>query len=104
MTKHTHPPNIARVISKELLDILACPLCKSDLRPRATSFTAPTRLRLPLLRQDDIPNMLIDEAERPLSKCGKQRKWEPETDSVSVPPAARGSPGNAARPRGVIAP
>jgi hypothetical protein len=26
--------------------------------------------------EDDIPNMLIDEAKRPCPKCGQQRDWE----------------------------
>lgn len=72
------------MISKDLLDILACPLCKSDLKLDGSKLlctNAPCNLRF--LIQDDIPNMLIDEAERPCPKCGKTRKWEPESDAVT---------------------
>lgn len=86
MTSPSARPNIARVISKELLEILACPLCKSDLKAEGDKLhctNAACGCRYAV--QDDIPNMLIDEAERPCPKCGKQRKWEPETDSISCP-------------------
>lgn len=52
------------MISKELLDILACPLCKTDV------YLAGDRIictkcgrRYPI--KDDIPVMLLDEAEIP---------------------------------------
>ena len=50
-------------ISKELLDILACPKCKGDihLNPTKDGLNCDTcRLIYPI--KDDIPIMLIDEA------------------------------------------
>ena len=56
------------MIDKELLEILACPLCKAAVRHEATP--AGERLicvscgrRYPV--REDIPVMLIDEAELP---------------------------------------
>jgi hypothetical protein len=51
-------------VDKELLDILACPKCKGDLvlmeNPESLVCEA-CKLRYPI--RDDIPVMLIDEAE-----------------------------------------
>ena len=52
-------------ISEELLSILVCPQCKGDLRydREADRLTCEAcRLRYPVV--DDIPVMLIEEAER----------------------------------------
>jgi uncharacterized protein YbaR (Trm112 family) len=52
-------------ISKELLDILACPKCKGDIHLNETSdglVCDACRLMYPI--KDDIPVMLIDEAIR----------------------------------------
>ena len=52
------------MLAKELLDILVCPKCKGDLnyRTEIPSLDCPTcRLRYRI--EDDIPVMLIDEAE-----------------------------------------
>jgi uncharacterized protein YbaR (Trm112 family) len=52
-------------ISKELLDILACPKCKGDIQLNETSdglVCNACRLMYPI--RDDIPVMLIDEAIR----------------------------------------
>ena len=52
-------------ISKELLDILACPQCKGDvqLTERQDGLVCKAcQLRYPI--KDDIPIMLIEEAER----------------------------------------
>lgn len=51
-------------LDKELLEILACPKCKGDLEYREEEqvLVCPKcRLRYPI--KDDIPIMLIDEAE-----------------------------------------
>jgi len=51
-------------ISKELLEILACPKCKGDIRLdelRSGLICDNCRLLYPI--KDDIPVMLIDEAE-----------------------------------------
>jgi uncharacterized protein YbaR (Trm112 family) len=52
-------------ISKELLEILACPQCRGDVKLTAREDAlecAACKLRYPI--KDDIPIMLIDEAER----------------------------------------
>ena len=53
------------MLKKELLDILACPQCKGELQydPDKQQLTCPAcRLRYRI--DDDIPIMLIDEAEK----------------------------------------
>jgi len=52
-------------ISKDLLDILACPKCKGDIRLNANEtglICDNCKLLYPI--KDSIPVMLIDEAER----------------------------------------
>ncbi len=52
-------------ISRELLDILACPKCKGNIRLRqdGTAILCDAcRLAYPI--RDEIPVMLIDEAEK----------------------------------------
>ncbi|MCX6816004.1 MAG: Trm112 family protein [Candidatus Aenigmarchaeota archaeon] len=54
------------MIKKELLDILACPKCKGDLNydKKKNKLTCKKcRLRYGVLK-GNIPNMLIDEAEK----------------------------------------
>jgi uncharacterized protein YbaR (Trm112 family) len=54
-------------ISKDLLEILACPKCKGDLRlNEAGDGLICDRCRLLYEIRDDIPIMLIDEA-RPVT-------------------------------------
>ena len=51
-------------VSQELLEILVCPQCKGDLALTTTGdglVCAACQLRFPI--RDDIPVMLIDEAE-----------------------------------------
>ena len=51
-------------ISQELLEILACPKCKGDLEMNATQDGLVCKACKLLYRiEDDIPIMLIDEAE-----------------------------------------
>jgi uncharacterized protein YbaR (Trm112 family) len=62
------PPESGRIdmgISKELLDILACPKCKGDIHLNEAGdglVCEACRLMYPI--KDDIPVMLIDEAIR----------------------------------------
>lgn len=53
-------------LDSKLLEILACPKCKGDLTykndPGEESLTC-NKCRLKYKVEDDIPNMLIDEAE-----------------------------------------
>jgi uncharacterized protein YbaR (Trm112 family) len=52
-------------ISKDLLEILACPKCKGDLRLNETGDgLICDRCRLLYEIRDDIPIMLIDEARK----------------------------------------
>jgi uncharacterized protein len=52
------------MISKELLDILACPKCKGDLDYKEDKLIcSKCRLKYGFI-EEDIPNMLIDEAEK----------------------------------------
>ena len=55
----------AMPISEELLSILVCPQCKGDLRYDRTAerlVCEACRLRYPVV--DDIPVMIVEEAER----------------------------------------
>lgn len=57
-------------ISKELLDILACPKCKGDIYLNETGnglICDPCKLLYEI--KDDIPIMLIDEA-KPIKNSG----------------------------------
>jgi uncharacterized protein YbaR (Trm112 family) len=55
-------------IKKELLDILACPKCKGDIRLNESGQgLICDRCKLMYEIRDDIPIMLIDEA-KPISK------------------------------------
>jgi uncharacterized protein YbaR (Trm112 family) len=54
------------MIDKELLDILACPACKSDVKlvnEKIICTNPECGLKYPI--RDGIPVMLIDEAEKP---------------------------------------
>ncbi len=52
-------------ISKELLDILACPKCKGDIRlDESRNCLICDACKLLYRIEDDIPVMLIDEAEK----------------------------------------
>ena len=52
------------MIDKDLLDILACPLCKADVKLEGDRIVcSKCARRYPI--KDDIPIMLIDEAELP---------------------------------------
>ena len=59
------------MIDKELLDILACPLCKTDVKLEGNSLVCiKCGRRYPI--KDDIPVMLIDEAEMPKDMRGSK--------------------------------
>jgi uncharacterized protein YbaR (Trm112 family) len=63
-------------ISKDLLDFLVCSFCKADLRLEGERLLCTNpECGLIYAIEDDIPNMLIDEARRPCPKCGQQRDW-----------------------------
>jgi len=52
------------MIDKELLDILACPACRADVRLEGGKIIC-TKCGRRYPVKDDIPVMLIDEAEMP---------------------------------------
>ncbi len=52
------------MIDKELLDILACPLCKTEVKLEDDKIVC-TKCGRRYPVKDDIPVMLIDEAELP---------------------------------------
>ena len=55
------------MISKDLLDILACPLCKTNVRMEGDRIVCvKCGRRYPI--RDDIPVMLVEEAELPNEK------------------------------------
>ena len=52
------------MVDKKLLDILACPSCKSDVKEEDEKIVClRCGMRYPI--RDGIPIMLIDEAEKP---------------------------------------
>lgn len=58
------------MISKELLDILACPACKTEVRLEGDRIVcSKCGRRYPI--KDEIPIMLIDEAEMPDGSKGR---------------------------------
>jgi len=59
------------MVDKQLLDILVCPSCKAKVRLEGEKLVcenAACGLRFPI--RDDIPVMLISEAEKPDHKGG----------------------------------
>ena len=66
------------MISERLLEILACPRCKEDIALEGEQWlvcqNAACGLRYPV--RDDIPIMLIDEAEDPLGVRDRDREAE----------------------------
>jgi uncharacterized protein YbaR (Trm112 family) len=59
------------MIDKELLDILACPLCKTEVRLEGPSLVCvKCARRYPI--KDDIPIMLLDEATLPDGRKGAE--------------------------------
>lgn len=66
-------------LPKELLEVLACPFCKSDIKltdNKLICCNQDCNLKYPII--DDIPVMLIDEAEKPCPSCGKERELKGE--------------------------
>ncbi len=56
---------MAKELDKRLLDVLACPKCKGDLRyEKARSRLACNKCRLAYRIEDGIPIMLVEEAEK----------------------------------------
>ncbi len=78
------------MISPDLLEILACPLCKSELEVKEGKLHCRNSdCNLRFLVQEDIPIMLIEEAERPCPGCGTARAWEPDKDTLRCEKCSR---------------
>jgi uncharacterized protein YbaR (Trm112 family) len=74
------------MISQKLLDILACPLCKADVKLEGEKLICTNnQCNCRYSVKDDIPIMLIDEADRPCPSCATQRQWQPDKDTVKCP-------------------
>ena len=74
-------------ISKDLLDIMACSFCKGELRLEAEKlYCTNGECGIVYSIKDDIPVMLIDEAERPCPKCQTARDWK--DDELKCPKCA----------------
>lgn len=74
------------MLDKELLDILACPLCKhpvllqGEKQDTLACQHPPCGCRYAI--KDEIPVMLVDEAARPCPSCGTQRDWDADHDTL----------------------
>ena len=74
------------MISQELLKILACPFCKSDVRLDAQTLSCTnSACACQYAIENNIPIMLIDQAKRPCPQCGSQRDWIEEKASGGKP-------------------
>ena len=74
------------MLDAELLKILACPFCKSDIRLEGqTIFCTNKDCACQYEVKDDIPVMLIDQAKRPCPKCNTQRDWVEDKDLIICP-------------------
>lgn len=60
------------MIDKELLDILACPLCKANVKLEGNRIIC-TKCGRHYPIKDDIPIMLIDEVELSCNKCNREK-------------------------------
>jgi uncharacterized protein YbaR (Trm112 family) len=66
-------PGETALIDKDLLDILACPACRAEVRLEADRIVCTScGKRYPV--RDGIPIMLVEEAEPPLSTADAQAK------------------------------
>jgi uncharacterized protein YbaR (Trm112 family) len=64
-------------IPKDLLDIMGCAFCKEPLRHEGEHLhCTQTECGLIYSIKDDIPIMLIDEAQRPCPGCSETRDWQ----------------------------
>ena len=61
-------------LPQDLLDILVCSLCKSDLKVEGETLRCQNaKCAIVFSIKEGIPVMLIDEASRPCPKCQAQR-------------------------------
>lgn len=71
------------MIDAEFLNLLACPLCLAPLKQEGEKLLCTEgQCNLRYAIRDEIPIMLIDEAERPCPSCSAPRVFEPDKDQV----------------------
>jgi hypothetical protein len=69
-------PREVMPIPNDLLEILVCAFCKSELKLEGERLRCThSECGLVYAIKDDIPIMLVDEAERPCPKCSARRDW-----------------------------
>lgn len=74
------------MLDQDLLDILACPLCKSEIDQQEDQLHCTNAECGCIYRiEDEIPVMLIEEAERPCPNCEQQRNWKEDKEVLVCP-------------------
>lgn len=67
------------MIDPKLLEILACPYCKAEIREDGDALHCTrTECGLVYAVEDGIPVMLVEEASKPCPKCKSQREFANE--------------------------
>ena len=67
------------MLNPKLLEILACPYCKADVREEGDRLVCSRReCGLVYAVEDGIPIMLVEEASKPCPACGKPREFADE--------------------------
>jgi hypothetical protein len=67
------------LLDPKLLEILACPYCKGEVREEGEKLVCTRReCGLVYAVEDGIPIMLVEEASKPCPSCGKQRTFAEE--------------------------
>lgn len=74
------------MVDQELLDLMACPLCRADLHQENEKLHCSREACGCIFRiEDGIPIALIDEAERPCPDCSSTREWDPASQELTCP-------------------
>lgn len=74
------------VLPDRLVEILACPFCKSEVRVEETRiFCKNEQCGLVFPIRDGIPVFLIEEADKPCPACDGQRTFDFGADELSCP-------------------
>lgn len=74
------------MLDEELQKILACPLCKSSVKEKENKLYCQQSECGCIYRiEDEIPVMLIEEAERPCPSCEEEREWKADEEALICP-------------------